>query len=52
MQLVSKYTGGGRGKLNLLRRMDGKVGKVYGDKAYLATECFNLIDGKGGTAIR
>ena len=27
------------------------MGKVYGDKAYLAKECFNLIDGKGGTAV-
>ena len=37
--------------VRMLPRIKGKVGKVYADKAYLATECFNLIEEKGGLAV-
>ena len=51
LELTTCKTSDNQAFAHMLRRMEGKVGKVYGDKAYLATECFNLIDGKGGTAV-
>ena len=35
----------------MLPRIKCRLGKIYGDKAYLASECFNLLEEKGGEAV-
>ena len=51
VELTTCKVGDGQVGERMINRMNGKLGKVYGDKAYASKDCFNAIERKGGTAI-